>query len=645
MKIKKIFAFLLSTVLSVSMLSSCKDNFVPPEYTPPEKDDSPVYAAAAENLYTATINSTVSTDSLGRSFGESDLNGADKKVGLFYFVWHGEHLGGAIYDVEKLKKSNPNGLWSVEADGTPTGNYYYWAEPLYGYYRSDDPWVIERHLELFTMSGIDYIALDLTNISVYEQNCTVLFDKIVELSEQGWAVPKVMAFLNGTDSAIDHVERITRFYKTFYKNEKYNNIWYTSAEDGKPIISIDVDEYYRELEPEIRNYFHFRNTVWPMEESDSGVFEDMSWLDYVYPQRLYESVNGGVMNVSVAQHSGGSFGLSVNPATKSEWYNSNRGRGYDYTTGKNSAGNVLAGTNLETQWSNALNSVNCDEVFVTGWNEWIAAKRPQSNLPIYYNKGEKKLSASDTIASFCDNCDLEFSRDMEMMSGGFGDNYYLQNMRNTRKFKSLRDYVFFGANATQNIQAKKWNNVRTYLDFSGDAMPRNAYNAAGTGKYVNNTNRNDIIKTEVSNDSEYLYVRVTMKDDITIDSDMTNNLNVLLSVNGVSGARWNGYNFVLNRTLASINQNTTKLQRVAKDGEYTFTDVSDCDMYLSGRVFSARIKLSDLGITNSKNFTVDFKVADGISDPSDIMNYYIDGDSAPIGRLNYRFNSLTERVG
>lgn len=234
---------------------------------------------------------------------------------------------------------------------------------------------------------------------------------------------------------------------------------------------------------------------------------------------------------------------------------------------------------------------------------------------------------------------------MEMMSGGFGDNYYLQNMRNTRKFKSLKDYVIFGANATQNIQAEKWNNARTYLDFSGDAMPRNAYNAAGTGKYVNNTNRNDIIKTEVSNDSEYLYVRVTTKDDITIDSDMTNNLNVLLSVNGVSGTRWNGYNFVLNRTLASINQTTTKLQRVAKDGEYTFTDVSDCDMYLSGRVFSARIKLSDLGITNSKNFTVDFKVADGISDPSDIMNYYIDGDSAPIGRLNYRYNSLTERVG
>ena len=83
MKIKKIFTFLLSTVLSVGMLSSCKDNFVPPEYTPPEKDNSPVYATASENLYTATINSIVSTDSLGRSFGESDLKSADKKVGMF----------------------------------------------------------------------------------------------------------------------------------------------------------------------------------------------------------------------------------------------------------------------------------------------------------------------------------------------------------------------------------------------------------------------------------------------------------------------------------------------------------------------------------------------------------------------------------
>ena len=50
------------------------------------------------------------------------------------------------------------------------------------------------------------------------------------------------------------------------------------------------------------------------------------------------------------------------------------------------------------------------------------------------------------------------------------------------------------------------------------------------------------------------------------------------------------------------------------------------------------ILLESLGIKEG-DFTVDFKIADGISDSSDIMNFYLDGDSAPIGRLNYRYNS------
>ena len=58
---------------------------------------------------------------------------------------------------------------------------------------------------------------------------------------------------------------------------------------------------------------------------------------------------------------------------------------------------------------------------------------------------------------------------------------------------------------------------------------------------------------------------------------------------------------------------------------------------MQGNVFAVRIPLSALGVKG--NFTVDFKVADGISDCSNIDNYYIDGDCAPIGRLNYRYNA------
>ena len=44
-------------------------------------------------------------------------------------------------------------------------------------------------------------------------------------------------------------------------------------------------------------------------------------------------------------------------------------------------------------------------------------------------------------------------------------------------------------------------------------------------------------------------------------------------------------------------------------------------------------------INDSKRFTINFKVADNISVQSDIMNYYVTGDSAPIGRFNYTYNA------
>ena len=603
-----------------------------------KKDDSDTTSVtkttASTNAYKATINSVVSTDALGRSFGEASVAESDKDVGMFYFIWHGNHTS-EIYNIEELKKNNSSELWDVSSTTYPTGSYYYWAEPLYGYYRSDDPWVVMRHLELFTMSGIDYLALDLTNVSLYETECYVLFNTIVALQQQGWEVPKITVLITGSDYSETHLTRISSFYNKFYKDSKYDGIWYRSETDDKPIICIDMEQYYEKLNNEIKNFYHFRNIVWPFDESGSTSYEDTSWLDFEYPQRLYGSK---IMSVSVAQQVSGSFGLSVNPSTKTLYYNNNRGRGYDYTTNTNSEENILSGTNFEAQWSNALNQSDCEEVFITGWNEWVAEKRAQSNLPHYVD-----VENAEDIASFCDNCDYEFSRDIEMMKGGYGDNYYLQTVRNTRSFKGDgSDYAYYGANATQDLNAETWENVRTYLDFSGDAMARDAYNTNNSAKYVNNTNRNDIVKIEICNDSKYLYIRVITKDDIVIDSSVENNLNVLISVSGSDGAKWNGYSYVLNRKLTSLTQTSTTLQRIAADGQYVFSDVADCEMVINGNTFSAKIALTDLAIANAYDFTIDFKVADGISDPSDIMNYYIDGDSAPIGRLNYRYNSFTK---
>ena len=203
---KKILSFALAFALAMSV--GCGGDSS--ENTPTAKGETP-----SQNLYAATVNSLVATDALGRSFGESNVYASDKDVGVFYSVWHSDHISPAgILDITDLMENNPEELWDISVN---TGYAHYWGEPLYGYYASDDPWVIERHLELFTMSGIDYLALDLTNISYYERNCTALFDKILELQAQGWNPPQVMGLFSGLPyrGQVD-LDKLNNFYNVFY---------------------------------------------------------------------------------------------------------------------------------------------------------------------------------------------------------------------------------------------------------------------------------------------------------------------------------------------------------------------------------------------------------------------------------------------
>ena len=624
-------------------------------------DNNVLLMEADEDIFAATINSTVATDIYDRSFNEGDVSSSDRKVGMFYFVWLGQHTNNGIYDVNKFMSSEEGSreLWDINSTVSPKGEFHYFSEPLYGYYCSEDPWVLTRHIELLTMNGIDYISLDLTNISLYTDNVTELLEVLLKYQKQGWKVPLVTSHISGTYKEADHPTRLLNFYNTFYTNSRYDSLWLRDEISGKPVLSFNRDDYYSGLDPVVTTNLKINNTIWPYATSETQ-YDDVSWMDWEYPQRVYHNSNGNLMSVSVSQHIGGSFGLSANPKVKflnnfrkkavyeqnygsyttdgENNYDSNRGRGWDYKLNRNIEENVNKGTNLETQWENAINSdENIDEVFVTGWNEWIAYKLPVSDF--YGSETEKPVYGDyyDEV-TFCDTCNEEFSRDIEMTKGGYGDNFYLQNMRLTRQFKCKDEIKYAGKYATEMLKNAHWENAREYRDFEGDAMSRNFDRADHKEKYINNTNRNDIVSTRVSHDDNNLYIQVETLDDIIIDETATNNMNILLSIQGSDDANWEGYQYILNRNALASGSGYTELEKVKADGVYEFEKVGNCPSYLKENVVSFAIPLDCLGI-ESDDFTIDFKVADGISDASDIMNYYIDGDSAPIGRLNYRYNA------
>ena len=102
---------------------------------------------------------------------------------------------------------------------------------------------------------------------------------------------------------------------------------------------------------------------------------------------------------------------------------------------------------------------------------------------------------------------------------------------------------------------------------------------------------------------------------------------VLLST---GGSGWNGFDYVINRTVA---EGTASVERLGADGEAD-GEVGTAQLYRKGRYLAVSVPRKAVGLDKNK-FSFSFKVADHVVGYTDIMNYYIQGDCAPIGRFGY----------
>lgn len=99
----------------------------------------------------------------------------ERQVGLFYFLWLGEHGRKGPWDVSKIVEADSDA--GQKPDGPmwgPWGAYHHWGEPLYGYYFSDDEWVVRRHMKLIMKAGIGFLFFDTTNGPIYEKNAKLV---------------------------------------------------------------------------------------------------------------------------------------------------------------------------------------------------------------------------------------------------------------------------------------------------------------------------------------------------------------------------------------------------------------------------------------------------------------------------------------
>jgi hypothetical protein len=382
----------------------------------------------------------------------------DRLVGLFYFLWLGEHGRQGPYDVSKILAADPDAGRKVDSSvWGGVGVYHHWGEPLYGYYFSDDEWVVRRHMKLIMQAGIDFLFFDTTNSFIYEHNAKLVMRVLKEYHDAGWKVPKVMFYTNS-----DSGKTVQRIYDSIYRPGFAKEVWFEL--DGRPVVVAKEEE----CSPETRAFFTIVKSQWPNEPSKKGGWP---WMDFERPQRLFEGekVAKSVMNVSVAQHPQLRFGDSAMYGEKG-----NRGRAFHDGANDPAPGAWKKGLNFQEQWDRA-HEAKPDVVLVTGWNEWIAGR--WQGIP------ERPIM-------FVDCANAEYSRDIEMMRGGYGDAYFLQLRDNVRKFKGIAD----------DEPPNPPGSPRRYRCFADSAMPRDH---AGYGtNYVNRTQRNAPEWIEVSHGAD-----------------------------------------------------------------------------------------------------------------------------------------------
>ncbi|MBR2447236.1 MAG: hypothetical protein IKB28_11320 [Clostridia bacterium] len=549
----------------------------------------------------------MATDALGRTTADRENAPARREnrlVGMFYFLWLGEHGRHKPYDISKITAEHPDAGQHPDADyWGGIGTYHHWGEPFYGYYYSDDEWVVRRHMKLLIQADIDFLFFDTTNACIYEHNVKLVMRVLDEYARDGWKIPKVMFYTN-THSG----KTVQEIYDKIYAVNYCPDTWFCF--EGKPVI-IAVEN---ECSPECREFFNIKMSQWPNEPDKLGGWP---WMDFTRPQRVFANLKGEdeVINVSVAQHPQLRFGDSVMYGE-----NGNCGRGFHEMHNDPDPDAYLYGYNFAEQFERAIET-DPPIVLVTGWNEWIAGH--WQGIP------ERPIM-------FVDCANYEYSRDIEMMRGGYFDNYFMQLVDYVRKYKGVDEYEDFAQlapvdyyNDTEQDEAEEvWAEYHNFSD--GDF----ARCAQGSGTvYENHTQRNAITGMTVSHDDDFIYFGIVTKDEIKPWDGQGSWMKIYLNTDGGKE-----YQYVLNNTPYDDHKTTVA---VIVDG-LRAADFGDVVYRCSGNMLLVIAPRAVLGLDRD-DFTVWFKAADSTEELTSIEDFYDKGDAAPLGRLNYVYRGTKNK--
>lgn len=181
----------------------------------------------------------VATDGLGRTlptYHESGPPRAGKHVGIFYFLWLGQHGETGPFDISKILASQPDAmqdphhpLWG------PLHAPHHWGESVFGYYVSDDEGVLAKHAQMLADAKVDVVIFDVTNQLTY-RDCYLALCRVWDRIRQNGGCTPQIAFLCPLWKPKKVVHEL---YDDFYGPGRYSDLWFQWG--GKPLILADPE--------------------------------------------------------------------------------------------------------------------------------------------------------------------------------------------------------------------------------------------------------------------------------------------------------------------------------------------------------------------------------------------------------------------
>lgn len=566
------------------------------------------------------------TDALGRAlpgFDECGPRKGNRVVGMFYFVTHNNNgAKQGPFDVTKILAADPeHPKWG--------GGTHYWGEPEAGYYIMKDEWIVRRHARQLCDAGVDLIVLDNTNDHIYEDVFRFIADVFRRMRAEGEPTPQI--------ACLASQKSVELLWDKIYSRGLYADLWFRWK--GKPLLLFgqhvtgnrqQVNDV--RFPKAITDFFTIRQSwAWTTLRWYDDGHDEWPWVDH-YPQSVGWSESpdrAEYVPVAVAEHPLSNIGRSFHDGVQPE---TDR---YDVTP------DTDKGLYFAEQWSRAL-EVDPEFVFVTGWNEWTAGQMtrrhedydeemrqwdffPGANC----GKGGRKIEMGESY--FIDQYNQEYSRDIEPMKGGHGDNYYYQLMAAVRRYKGVAEPVAAGPERTIDLNGgfDQWKQVESsYFDHVGDTYHRDSPGNFAAGPYVNRTGRNDIVESKVARDDRFVYFYVRTADPLTPHTDPLWML-LFIDADGDHSTGWEGYDLLVNESL--------------RDGRRTGVRTYGRDDWGKPAMIDYRYEGNELMVAVPRKFfgsgklSFDFHWADGIQKLGDIDEFLLNGDQAPSRRANYHF--------